>query len=99
MRGNELRFCLLHFPGNLVKDKRFLCLLIFPHQACRGRLEDKEIFCFQLNFPGNLEDKSVCMGNEGNTGFTFPLRTMKIEVIMVLQFVNTLRAPRACCKF
>ena len=32
----------------------------------------------------NLEDKSVCMGNEGNTGFTFPLRTMKIEVIMLL---------------
>jgi hypothetical protein len=36
----------------------------------QGKLEDKEILCFQLNFPvsrGNLEDKSVCMGNEGNT--------------------------------
>jgi hypothetical protein len=35
----------------------------------QGKLEDKEILCFQLNFPvsqENLEDKSVCMGNEGN---------------------------------
>jgi hypothetical protein len=51
MRGNEVRFCLLNFP----------------HQACRGKLEDKEILCFQLISRGNLEDKSVCMGNEGNT--------------------------------
>jgi hypothetical protein len=65
----------------MVKDKIILCLLIFPHQECRGELEDKKIF----SFPGNLEDKSVCMGNEGNTGFTFPFRTMKIEAIMVLQ--------------
>jgi hypothetical protein len=36
----------------------------------QGKLEDKEILCFQLNFPiswGNLEDKRVCMGSEGNT--------------------------------
>jgi hypothetical protein len=57
-----------------------------PHQACGGKLEDKEIF--QPNFPGNLEDKSICMGNEGNTGFTFPLRTMKIEVIMMMMMIN-----------
>ena len=30
----------------------------------QGKLEDKEILCFQR---GNLEDKSVCMGNDGNT--------------------------------
>jgi hypothetical protein len=35
IRGKEVRFCLLNFP----------------HQACRGKLEDKEILCFQLNFP------------------------------------------------
>ena len=38
----------------------------------QDKLEDKEIFGFQLNFPwkfrrGNLEDKSVCIGNGGNT--------------------------------
>jgi hypothetical protein len=38
-------------PGNLVENKGFLCLLIF---SCM--LDE-----------GNLEDKSVCMGNEGNT--------------------------------
>ena len=35
----------------------------------QGKLEDKEILCFQLNFPvsrGNLEDQSICMDNEGN---------------------------------
>jgi hypothetical protein len=41
-----------------------LCLLNFPHQACRGKLEDKEILCFLLNFPrqacgGKLEDKEI----------------------------------------
>ena len=35
IRGNEIRFCLLNFP----------------HQACRVKLEDKEILCFLLNFP------------------------------------------------
>jgi hypothetical protein len=35
MRGNEVRFCLLNSR----------------HQVCRGELEDKEIFGFQLNFP------------------------------------------------
>ena len=35
IRGNEVRFCLLNIP----------------HQACRGKLEDKEILCFQLNIP------------------------------------------------
>jgi hypothetical protein len=47
-----------------------LHVLNIPHQACRGKLEDNEILCFQLNIPvsrGNLEDKSVCMGNEGST--------------------------------
>ena len=44
MRRNEVRFC--KRQKIKVKDKRFLCLLIFPHQACRGKLEDKEIFCF-----------------------------------------------------
>jgi hypothetical protein len=36
----------------------------------QGKVEDKEFLCFQLNIPvsrGNLEDKSVCMDNEGNT--------------------------------
>jgi hypothetical protein len=35
--------------------------LNIPHQACRGKLEDKEILCFQLNIPvsrGNLETKA-----------------------------------------
>ena len=48
IRGSEVRFCLLNFP----------------HQACRGKLEDKEILCFLLNFPhqawrGKLEDKEI----------------------------------------
>ena len=54
----------------MIFDEVRFCLLNIPHQACRGKLEDKEILCFQLNIPvsrGNLEDKSVCMGNEGNT--------------------------------
>ena len=51
IRGNEVRFCLLNFP----------------HQVCRGKLEDEEILCFLLNFPGKFRRQSVCMGNEGNT--------------------------------
>jgi hypothetical protein len=48
----------------------------------QGKLEDKEIFCFQLNFLGNLEDKSVCMGNEGNTGLNVPVETKETEATM-----------------
>ena len=50
IRGNEVRFCLLNIP----------------HQACRGKLEDKEILCFQLNIPVRRQ-KRIRMGNEGNT--------------------------------
>jgi hypothetical protein len=48
----------------------------------QGKLEDKEILCFQLNFPvsqGNLEDKSVCMGNEENTWLNVPVETKETE--------------------
>ena len=76
MRGNEVRFCLLNFPGKFSKRQKISLSSNFPSSSNAG--------CFQQNFPGNLEDKSVCMGNEGNPGFTFPFRTMKIEVIMVL---------------
>jgi hypothetical protein len=72
IRGNEVRFCLLNTP----------------HQACRGKLEDKEILCFQLNIPvsrGNLEDKTVCMGNEGNTcRLNVPVETKETEATMCL---------------
>ena len=38
--------------GNLVENKGFLCLLIFPLHVSEGKLVDK------LNFhEGNLEDK------------------------------------------
>ena len=38
----------------MIFDEVRFCLLNFPHQACRGKLEDKEIFCFQLNFLGKF---------------------------------------------
>jgi hypothetical protein len=53
----------------------------------QGKLEDKEILCFQLNFTvsrGNLEDKSVCMGNEGNTRLNVPVETKETEATMCL---------------
>jgi hypothetical protein len=50
MRGNEVRFCLLNFP----------------HQACRGKLEDKEIFCFQLNFLGKFRRQKSMHGHYGS---------------------------------
>ena len=36
-----IRFCLLNFPGNLVENKGFICLLIFPCMLDEGNLEDK----------------------------------------------------------
>jgi hypothetical protein len=53
----------------------------------QGKLEDKEIFCFQLNIPvswGNLEDKSVCMDNEENTWLNVPVETKETEATMCL---------------
>ena len=44
-------FALNMEAGNLVKGKGFLCLLIIPCIFDEGRLVDKEIFCFLLNFP------------------------------------------------
>ena len=44
-------FALNMEAGNLVKDKGFLRLLIIPCIFDQGRLVDKEIFCFLLNFP------------------------------------------------
>jgi hypothetical protein len=40
-----------------------------------------------VNFPvsrGNLEDKSVCMGNEGNTRLNVPVETKETEATMCL---------------
>ena len=55
-----IRFCLL----NLVENKGFLCLLIFPCMLDEGNLEENKGFLCLLIFPcmldeGNLEDKSV----------------------------------------
>jgi hypothetical protein len=77
IRGNEVHFCLLNIP----------------HQACREKLEDKEILCYQLNIPvsqGNLEDKSVCMGNEGNKLLNVPVDTKETdrEATMCLQYMT-----------
>jgi hypothetical protein len=44
--------------GNLVKDKGFLCLLIIPCIFDEGKLVDKEIFCFLLNFQGKFSRQS-----------------------------------------
>ena len=52
----SFRFSVL--AGNLVKDKEFLCLLIIPCIFYEGRLVDKEIFCFLLNFPRKLSRQS-----------------------------------------
>jgi hypothetical protein len=51
-------------PGNLVENKGFLCLLIFPCMLDEGNLEESKGFLCLLIFPcmldeGNLEDKSV----------------------------------------
>ena len=46
------------FALNLVKDKGFLCLLIIPCIFDEGRLVDKEIFCFLLNFPRKFSRQS-----------------------------------------
>ena len=40
----------------------------------------KEILCVLLNFPGKFSRQ--CMGNEGNTRLTSPVRTKKFEAIM-----------------
>jgi hypothetical protein len=45
----------------------------FPSSSMQGKLEDKEILCFQLNFPvsrGDLEDKR----NRGYHVFTVIIR-------------------------
>ena len=50
--------CIKYASGNLVKDKGFLCLLIIPCIFDEGKLVDKEIFCFLLNFPGKFSRQS-----------------------------------------
>jgi hypothetical protein len=53
----------------------------------QGKLDNAWILCFQLNFPvsrGNLEDKSVCMGNERNTWLNVPIETKETEATMCL---------------
>jgi hypothetical protein len=76
IRGNEVRFCLLNFP----------------HQACRGKLEDKEILCFQLNFSGKFRRQKRMHGNEGNTWLNVPVETKETELTMVLLYKLTLDA-------
>ena len=40
--------------GKIRRQRNPLFSSKFPHQACRGKLEDKEILRFQLNFPGKF---------------------------------------------
>jgi hypothetical protein len=62
MRGNEVSFCLLNFPGKFSKRQKISLSSNFPSSSMQGKLEDKEIFRFQLNFPGKFRRQKRMYG-------------------------------------
>ena len=61
--------CIKYGAGNLVKDKGCLCLLTIPCILDEGRLVDKEIFCFLLNFLSRTKRNiPCCMRDEEKYG-------------------------------
>jgi hypothetical protein len=55
----------------------------------QGKIRRQRNLLFSTKFPGkNLEGKSVCMGNEGNTGLNAPVETKETKATMYKLFIS-----------
>jgi hypothetical protein len=54
--------------GKIRRQRNPLFSSKFPSSSMQGKIRRQRNPLFSTKFPrGNLEDKNVCMGNEGNT--------------------------------